>query len=238
MALQAVLRDIDSGKLGRFIKIGMIAVILAGLCVLYFLYQFKGLGTEQAMDQAQIARSLVSGEGFSTRYIRPLAISQLKGAEKEVPSGGFPDFTHAPLHPLLEAAALFPVKKRLTMDVSEMIGTGDRAIAFLGIFLLLASVLVWYLAGLRLFDRIVALLAAGLLLVTDLMWQYAISGLPQQLLILLLTGVGAHVAHPWGHRFPAPRIPSLLLLRLQITGSGHPDPVGRLPALRLSVVVP
>ena len=186
MALQAVLRDIDSGKLGRFIKIGMIAVILAGLCVLYFLYQFKGLGTEQAMDQAQIARSLVSGEGFSTRYIRPLAISQLKGAEKEVPSGGFPDFTHAPLHPLLEAAALFPVKKRLTMDVSEMISTGDRAIAFLGIFLLLASVLVWYFAGLRLFDRTVALLAAGLLLVTDLMWQYSISGLPQHLLILLL----------------------------------------------------
>jgi len=62
---------------------------------------------------------------------------------------------------------------------------GDRVIAGLGIMLLLAGVLVWYLVARRLFDHELALIAAGLLLVTDLLWQYALAGLPQLLMIIL-----------------------------------------------------
>jgi 4-amino-4-deoxy-L-arabinose transferase-like glycosyltransferase len=185
MALQETVRDIDSGTTAFFLKIGMIATLIVGLGVLYFMIHFKGLGTEQAMDQAQIARSLVSGEGFTTRYIRPLAIKQLTNSGKQVPSANFPDFYNAPLFPLLEAAALYPVKDRLPMTTSEIIGSGDRAIALLGLSLMLLGVVAWYFVGRLLFDETLALLGAGLLLVTDLMWQYGLSGLPQHLLILL-----------------------------------------------------
>ncbi|MCE9587372.1 MAG: hypothetical protein K8R57_03555 [Verrucomicrobia bacterium] len=185
MALQETVRDIDSGFIAKVLKIGMIAVVVIGLCIVYLLMHFKGLGTEQAMDQAQIARSLISGEGFTTRYIRPLAIRQLTDTARKVPSGNFPDFYNAPLYPLAEAAALFPVKKRIAMEPTDTLSMGDRAIAALGIVLLLLGVLVWYFVGTLLFDRTLALIGAGLLLVTDLLWQYALAGLPQLFLIVL-----------------------------------------------------
>ncbi|NBZ95719.1 MAG: hypothetical protein EBR40_04720 [Proteobacteria bacterium] len=185
MALQETVRDIDSGLAARIIKISMVAVVLAGIVVLYFLFHFKGLGTEAAMDQAQLARSLVSGEGFTTRYIRPLAIQQLTDSGRKIPADHFPEVHNAPLFPMLEAAALFPFRKNLDMAPTDTLSKGDRVAAGLGILLLLIGVLVWYFVARRLFDYELALLAAGLLLVTDLMWQYALAGLPQLLLIIL-----------------------------------------------------
>lgn len=185
MALQETVRDIDSGFTARIIKIGMLAVVLAGIVVLYFLFHFKGLGTEAAMDQAQIARSLVSGEGFTTRYIRPLAIQQLSDSGRKIPADHFPEVHNAPLFPMLEAAALFPFRKHLDMAPTDTLAKGDKVAAGLGILLLLIGVFVWYLVARRLFDQELALLAAGLLLVTDLVWQYALAGLPQLLLIIL-----------------------------------------------------
>ena len=185
MALQETVLDVDSGSTARVIKIGMITLVLAGIVILYFLFHFKGLGTEAAMDQAQVARSIATGEGFTTRYIRPLAIQQLTDSGRKIPSGNFPEVHNAPVFPIVEAAALFPFRKHLDMSPSDTLALGDRVIAALGIFLLLAGSVVWYLVASRLFDRELALLAAALLLVTDLMWQYALAGLPQLLLILL-----------------------------------------------------
>ena len=185
MAFQNTVHNIDSGAAAKFLKIGMVVVILIGLCMLYFLVHFKGLGTEAAMDQAQIARSLVQGEGYSTRYIRPLAIRMLNDAGKETSKQNFPEFFNAPLYPLLEAVALYPVKNRIQMDTSESLSMGDRVIALLGMTLLFLGVFVWYRVTLLLFDKTLALLSSGLLLVTDLLWQYALAGLPQLLLILL-----------------------------------------------------
>jgi len=185
MAIQETVHDIDAGFMAKVLKVGMIVVVVLGLCMLYFLIQFKGLGTEQAMDQAQIARSLISGEGFTTRYIRPLAIRQLTDADRKVPAVNFPDFYNAPLYPLVEAAVLLPIKKRIAMEPTDTLSMGDRAIAAVGILLLLLGVLVWYFVGTMLFDRTLALMGAGLLLVTDLLWQYALAGLPQLFLIVL-----------------------------------------------------
>jgi len=185
MALQETVRDIDSGRMAQILKIGMIVVVVIGICAVYFLMQFKGLGTEPAMDQAQIARALISGEGFTTRYIRPLAIRQLTDSARKVPAGNFPDFYNAPLFPALETVALFPVKKKIDMQPTDTLSMGDRAIAVLGILLLLLGALVWYFVGTLLFDKTLGLMTAGLLLVTDLLWQYALAGLPQLFLIIL-----------------------------------------------------
>ena len=185
MAFQETLRDIDSGTSAKFLKIGMSLAILSGVTLLYFMVQFRGLANESAMDQAQIARSLISQKGFSTRYIRPLAIRVLSDIGKPTDQLNFPEFYNAPLNPLVEAIALLPVKNRLQMPPTETLGMGDRAIAVLGLILLFAGVFIWYRVALKIFDETVALIAAGLLLLTDLMWQYALSGLPQLLLILL-----------------------------------------------------
>jgi 4-amino-4-deoxy-L-arabinose transferase-like glycosyltransferase len=185
MALQETVRDIDSGTTAKFLKIGMITLIIIGMILLYFMVQFRGLANESAMDQAQIARSLISGEGFTTRYIRPLAIRVLSDLGKPTDKAHFPEFYNAPLMPMLDAAVLFPVKNSLQMSPTETLSMGDRVLAALGIVLLFAGIFVWYRVALLIFDQTLALIAAGLLLVTDLMWQYALSGLPQLFLILL-----------------------------------------------------
>ena len=113
------------------LRIGMLAAALIGLCVVYFLIHFKGLGNEAAMDQAQVARSLISGKGFSTEYIRPLAIRQLSDAGKKIPQGNFPDFYNAPLFPTLEALVLYPIKKHIAMTPKDTLSNGDRALACL-----------------------------------------------------------------------------------------------------------
>lgn len=205
MAIQETLRDVDTGLTARVLKIGMITVVVIGVIALYLLVQFKGLGTEPAMDQAQIARSLISGEGFTTRYIRPLAIRQLTDASKKVPADNFPDFYNAPLFPALEAIALFPVKKKIDMQPTDTLSMGDRAISILGIVLLLLGVLVWYFVGTLLFDQTLGLMTAGLLLVTDLLWHFALAGLPQLFLILLfgfvtLCALRALMAEKEGHQ--------------------------------------
>jgi hypothetical protein len=185
MALQESVRDIDSGTTARVIKIGMLVAVVAGIIVLNFFFHFKGLGTEAAMDQAQIARSLASGEGFTTRYIRPLAIQQLTASGRKADGPLFPDIVHAPLFPALEAAALFPFRSGLDMKSSDILSKGDRILAALGILFTLAGVLVWYLVGRILFDEMLARLAAGMLLVTDIWWQYALAALPQPLLVVV-----------------------------------------------------
>ena len=185
MALQEKLLDLDTGTTARFLKIGMLTATVVGLCLVYTLIQFKGLKSETAMDQAQIARFLMLGEGFSTCYLRPLAIHQLSDTGRTIPTKIFPDFYNAPVYPLVESVALRFVKKQLTMSPTDTLSMGDRAISVLGVILLLAGVLVWYLVGRLIFDHSLAILAAGLVLVTDLMWQFALSGLPQHLLIIL-----------------------------------------------------
>ncbi len=184
MTLQEKLRDLDTGTTAHFLKIGMIGAILIGLCLIYTLVQFKGLACETAMDQAQIARSLMSGKGFSTLYIRPLAIRQLSIADKKIPAKDFPDFYNAPLYPIVESLALLPAKKHLAMSTTDIISNGDRSIAILGVTLLLIGTVVWYFVARLMFDHSLAILSVGLILATDLMWQFAISGLPQHLLII------------------------------------------------------
>jgi hypothetical protein len=183
--VQNVVRDIDSGRIAVILRVSLITFLIVGLSVLYFLNQFRGLGTEQAMDHAQIARSLVSGEGFSTRYVRPLQVTVMKEHRKVLSGHVQPEIYNAPLFPLLEAAALFPFRAKLNMSPSDILAKGDRVIAILGFVLLLAGVTIWFFVGKMLFDRTIALICSCILLVTDLLWQYAISGLPQLLLIIL-----------------------------------------------------
>ncbi len=212
MAFQETVRDLDSGTTAKFLKIGMIAVLLIGLSAVYFLIQFKGLGSEAAMDQAQIAHSLILKEGFSTRYIRPLAIRVLVESKKATDMENFPEFYNAPLYPLLEAAVLFPVKNRIKMEVTDTLSMADRTIAALGIVLLFLGVFVWYRVALLLFDQTIALTAAGLLLVTDLLWQYALAGLPQLFLILLFGMTTLFSIHAKKADEEEALIPSLLWL--------------------------
>jgi hypothetical protein len=188
--VQSAVHSLDQGKFAFFIRAGMFSVLIVGLSLLYLFAQFKGLNSATAMDQAQIARNLADGKGFTTRYIRPLALGMVQtrqGENTQVDLKAFPDFYQAPLNPWVNSFALSLVKSKWKMTATDFIYVGDRMIASLGILCFILSVGVWFFVLSRLFDTKLALFACAAVLLTDLLWDFSLSGLPQMLVMLLFS---------------------------------------------------
>src|ERR1700726_779126 len=184
--VQQAVHALEAGFLKAWVRRTLVVVAIMAMAI-YYLWpsHFRGLATSQAMDQAQIGRSIASGHGWRTNFIRPRAIGQLQGHGKNVPQKIWSDTYNAPLPPLLDAIALLPVKSHWKIGIRTSVYAGDKAIAVLSILLFLGSVVILFFIAQRLFDRRLAFLACALVLLCDMMWQYALSGLPQMLLLLL-----------------------------------------------------
>jgi len=182
--IQRAVHALEAGALAVWVRRSLVALAVIALAIYYF-YDFRGLATSQAMDQAQIGRAIASGHGWRTNFARPRAIGQLQANGKNAAQKIWSDTYNAPLPPFVDAVALWPVKSHWQMSPSDLVHAGDKAIAAMSIFLFLLSVLVLFFTARRLFDRRLALLACGLVVLCDMLWQYSLSGLPQMLLLLL-----------------------------------------------------
>ncbi len=154
---------------------------------------FRGLNSPLAMDQAQIAREIARGNGFTTKFIRPIAYQQAKEHRKDgtVPFVGFQDTYHSPLNPLLNAAVLKLIgaddAKQWKMGENEMVFPLDRVIATVSTLCFLMAIGVSYLLVSRIFDPKIAGVTAILMLLSETFWDYSLSGLPQMLMLLLFS---------------------------------------------------
>jgi hypothetical protein len=182
--VQRAVHALEAGTLAVWVRRSLLALAVIALAI-YYLYDFRGLATSQAMDQAQIGRAIASGHGWRTNFARPRAIGQLQANGKNVAQKIWSDTYNAPLPPFVDAIALWPIKSHWQMSPADLVYAGDKAIAAMSIFLFLLSVLVLFFTARRLFDRRLALLACGLVVLCDMLWQYSLSGLPQMLLLLL-----------------------------------------------------
>jgi len=184
--VQQAVHALEAGFLKAWVRRTLVIVAIIAMAI-YYLWpgHFRGLATSQAMDQAQIGRSIASGHGWRTNFIRPRAVGQLQGHGKNVPQKIWSDTYNAPLPPLVDAIALLPVKSHWKIGTRTTVYAGDKAIAVMSILLFLGSVVILFFIAQRLFDRRLAFLACALVLLCDMMWQYALSGLPQMLLLLL-----------------------------------------------------
>ncbi|GAB4176346.1 MAG: hypothetical protein Fur0032_16320 [Terrimicrobiaceae bacterium] len=187
---QAVL-SLEQGRLGFIIRIGALATLVIALVLLYLFVQFRGLADPSAMDQAQIARNLASGKGFTTDIVTPRALAVMKEAGK-IPKDGspvdisaLPDIYQSPLVPWLHSIPLSFIRSSWKMSPTDLVYAGDRLLAFVSMVFLLLSLVVWYFVFARLFDSKLALLSCAAVLVTDLVWQFSMSALPQMVLLLL-----------------------------------------------------
>lgn len=185
--VQELVHQLEAGSL-RFVilKAGFVLTV-AGIAALYLFFSFRGLKTEAAMDQAQIGRQIAAGAGYSTLYIRPMAIWQFLGGRGALPQGLFPDTYNFPLNPAINAVMLRPVKRWWPMGPTDMVYTPDRVIAAGGVAMFLASTVLIFFFVRGLFDRKIAWLTAILVLLTDMMWRFSVSGLPQNAMLLLFT---------------------------------------------------
>ncbi len=185
--IQQTVASIDTGRLAKWIWGCVFAAVAVGLGAYYLIHVFRGLPIAQAMDEAQIGREILRGNGFATKFARPLAIGELRRHNKDVSTAIWQDTYNAPIPPLLDAAAIsIPIKEGWKIDREHPIFPEDRAIAIMGVFFFLASLAVLYLIAVELFDHRLACIAVGLVLISDSMWLYAISGLPQMFLLFVL----------------------------------------------------
>jgi 4-amino-4-deoxy-L-arabinose transferase-like glycosyltransferase len=182
--VQRAVHALEAGALAVWVRRCLVAAAIITLAIYYF-YHFRGLATSQAMDQAQIGRAIASGHGWRTNVVRPRAIGQLQESRKNIAQKIWSDTYNAPLPPLVDAVALWPIKSHWKMTPRDLVSAGDKAIAAMSILLFLLSVLVLFFTARRLFDQRLALLACGLVVLCDMLWQYSLSGLPQMLLLLL-----------------------------------------------------
>lgn len=180
---------IDTGILVRrsLFLLVLIALTLGNIFIL-----FKGLSSPQAMDQAQIAREIARGNGFSSKFIRPVAYHQAQStAGQSIPFKGFEDTYHSPLNPLINAAVLKLIggdeAKSWQMGTNEWVYSLDRVIAVVSTLFFLVSIGVTYLLVSRIFDAKIAGVTAILMLFCQTMWDYALSGLPQMLMLTLFS---------------------------------------------------
>jgi len=180
---------VDTGVILRrsLFSLVLIALTLGNLFTL-----FRGLNAPQAMDQAQIAREIARGNGFTTRMIRPAAYSQAESAKNTViPFTKFEDTYHSPLNPLLNAAVLklvgADVPGAWQMGENELIFPLDRLIATVSTFFFLMAIGMNYLLIARVFDGKIAAVCAILMLFCESFWGYSLSGLPQMLMLLLFS---------------------------------------------------
>ena len=185
--VQEIVHALEEGSLKQAVLVACLFAAVAGLAALYLFLNFRGLDNETAMDQAQVGRQIAAGAGYSTLYVRPLAMWQFIGHEERLPSGYFPDTYNFPLNPLVNAAVLRPIKRWWPMTPTDLVYIGDRAIAAAGVAFFLASVFLLFFLVRSLFDRKIAWLTVGLVLISDMMWRFSVSGLPQMLMLFLFT---------------------------------------------------
>jgi hypothetical protein len=205
--IQMLLQLVEVGKAQILVRI---IPLLAALLVIGGAYDkivYHGLNDAQSMDNAQLARQIVRHQGFTTEFLRPYAVAQLREYAVSQGLGGdlfpaarfptgapriLPDTYNAPGYPFLLAVWFHFTHPEFDQPPSAMKGglyPGDRWIPVLNqIFLLLTAVLVFAL-GHRLFDDRVAWLSLGAYLATDMIWHYTVTALSTTVLIFLVTAI-------------------------------------------------
>jgi hypothetical protein len=181
--------QIDAGIL---IRRSLFFVILIILTLGNLFTLFRGLNSPHAMDQAQIAREISRGNGFTTKFIRPAAYNQAERTEERTVSlVGFQDTYHSPLNPLLNAAVLKMIgaddPDAWQMGENEMVYELDRVIAAVSTLFFLMAIGMNYLLISRIFDAKIAGVCAILMLFCETFWSFSLSGLPQMLMLLLFS---------------------------------------------------
>jgi len=178
----------DIGTGAQFFRIGIFAVLLVGVVLVYTGTQFFGLRDPEAMNTAQLARNLALGRGYTTRLIRPLDLFYLGSIGKPTLNPQrmtVPELWTPPGYALALAVPLRFVGART--DHSNIAALrADRVVMLTGWFFFATGLVVMYLLARELFDRRVAALSAFLYLFCQGLLDHAMSGLATGFVATLL----------------------------------------------------
>ena len=206
MEVQEAVYKLELGAGARWIRRGVLLIACLAIAFVVDLRQFRGFGSMEAMDAAQVARQIATGKGFTTQFIRPLALAQQRdhtfhttphatALEGDIPPEArdfttIPDTYNPPLYPAV-LAGLFKIT-RVDFEIPDISKLRIYApeivvLVFNEVCILLAAWLVFILA-MAIFDERVAWVSLGIFLLGDLTWRFGISGTSIPFTLLLLLG--------------------------------------------------
>ena len=179
---------------GLLIRRSLFVLVLLALTLGNLYTLFRGLNAPHAMEQAAIGREIYRGNGFTNKFVRPVAYHQAETKDNQnltIPFQGFEDTYHSPLAPMIYAG----VFKLLDIDHSpkwqlkenEMVHPLDRVVAIVCTMFFLMAIGMSYLLIARIFDAKIAGVSAILMLFCQTYWDYSLSGLPQMLMLFLFS---------------------------------------------------
>jgi hypothetical protein len=208
--IQGTLQMIEVGK-GQ-VLVRLVPMITALIFIIFWcdVQLYHGLDDSQSMDNAQLARQIVRGKGFTTEFLRPHAVAQMRdfavgqglkndAARELFPSDQFPpgtpriipDTYNAPGYPYLLATWFYFTRPEFDEPASSIATThmysGDRLIPLLNQVFVLLTALIVFILGLRLFDSRVAWMALVAFLCTDLVWKYTMTALSTNVVMFLIS---------------------------------------------------
>lgn len=210
--IQTTIQLLEVGKARIIVRIVPLMAMLLIVGGAYDMVSYRGLADAQSMDNAQLARQLVRHLGFTTFFLRPQALAQLRdhattaGLDSGRPGDLFPaaafppgapkyipDTYNAPGFPVLLAIYDFVIHPDFDQPADSIIAkhmySGDRWIPLLNQALMLLTAGLVFALGYRLFDDRVAWVALLAFLGTDLVWSYTLTALSTSLVMFLITAM-------------------------------------------------
>lgn len=197
---QSIVNSLDEGLGRRILRCFLFVCLVGGLLGGYTVLRFRGLRDAEAMDSAQLARSLVEGRGYATRAIRPLDAGLLmarRTADAPAPAPGrFPELRRPPLYPMLLSWAFRLVGPSFESPAPGALHQAEaRVIVPLNLLLTLSATVLLYVLGLRLFSPAAAGAGAAAYLVCERTLAQGIGGSPRPLVALLVVAATLAAVH-------------------------------------------
>ncbi len=206
MRAQEFIHSLESGLAARVLKGLALFLVFLGLTTLFNLRHFRHFSAPDAMDNAQLARNLAEGKGYTTHIVRPFSVWLLerhRGTNVNVLNEPLPDLANAPAYPWLLSKWMKLAPADATIAPADQFKRYEPElhIAWLNQALFFVALFIAFRVALRLFDVFVAWLSTIALLLCDLFWKFSLSGLPTMLgVVLFLAIVWCLAAAEQGHR--------------------------------------
>jgi 4-amino-4-deoxy-L-arabinose transferase-like glycosyltransferase len=191
---QEFIHWLEVGEGARWIRRVAVVALTVAASLWLCRQQFHGPVSETTLLQADTARQLAEGQGFTTRvnYPQVAAILAREGVRFD-PHQPYPELYQAPLYSIVLAGGLrlMPGAKRDALFTSAPVApdgfAGDYFLLGVNLVLLWAAAWLTFDLGRRLFEPRVGWVAAIALLISVPIWQQAVAvnGLPLLMVIAL-----------------------------------------------------
>jgi hypothetical protein len=206
--IQRIIYLLEMGAGSRAVRVAIVVLLFVLHCLWVDLRDYRNLSVPQAMDQAQVARNLAAGRGFTTEFIRPFSLFLVRQWNETQNGGqpaaadadfarlqhGHPDLANAPVYPLFLAGwmKVLPFNHEMEFSAPFWSEGGHFArdksdVLIATINQLLLALVIWqsFILARKLFDPEVAWVTAILIFGCELLWDFSYSGLPTLLVLVI-----------------------------------------------------